>query len=82
MQQYATGSASDLFTVSGLMAVLSPLTDSTQAGLVAQINQATLNYYADQNNQVAARKSQLEKEAYDVSDAIAPQYVYQNCGRF
>lgn len=82
VQQYVSGSASDLFTVSGLMAVLSPLTDSTQAGLVAQINQATLNYYADQNNQVRARQPQLEKEAYAVSDAIAPQYVYQNCGRY
>jgi hypothetical protein len=82
VQQYVSGSASDLYTVSGLMAVLSPLTDSTQAGLEAQINQNTLNYYASQGNILNARRSQLEKEAYAVSDSIAPKYLYQNCGRF
>src|SRR5258708_952461 len=31
---------------------------------------------------VAQRHSQDEQQAYAVSDPIAPQYVYQNCGRY
>jgi hypothetical protein len=79
VQQYVSGLASDLFTVPGLMAQLSPLTDPTQAGLSAQIAQAYTDWLAGQNVQVQMRENQLEQDAHSVSDPVAPQYAYQLC---
>jgi hypothetical protein len=59
------------------------LTDTTQQGLQQKVNLALTAYYL---NQAVALELYLrpmaEKEAYDVSDNIAPRYLYQNCGRF
>lgn len=77
--QYVSGMNSDLFTVSSLMAVLSPLTDTTQAGLSAQIAQAFNNWYAGQLAWVNIRRTAMEQDAHSVSDVIAPQYAYQWC---
>jgi hypothetical protein len=73
---------SDLLLVSSLMTQLSPLTDATQAGLITKINNASDNWFNGQQTIYNSRLPAAEKDAYDVSDAIAPQYLYQNCGRY
>jgi hypothetical protein len=79
VQQYDTGMCSDLYTVSGLMSVLSPLSDPTYNGLVAKINSATLSFYANQNSTLSGRKPAMETEAHGVSDPVDPKYLYQVC---
>jgi hypothetical protein len=72
----------DLFQINDLMTHLSPLTDATQNGLQTKIDNAFVSWY---NGQVAImnnRRNAAEKDAYDVSDLLAPKYLYQNCGRF
>jgi hypothetical protein len=64
------------------MTQLSPLTDATQAGLITKINNASDNWFNGQQTIYNSRLPAAEKDAYDVSDAIAPQYLYQNCGRY
>jgi len=73
---------SDLFTISSLMSAVSTLTDPTSDGLLAKLNTAATNWYNGQISILSSRKNQYEKEAYAVSDLIAPQYAYQNCGRY
>jgi hypothetical protein len=80
VQQYLTGMLSDLYTVSGLMAVLSPLTDSTSAGLTSKYVATTTAYLKSQKALLVARHDAAEIEAYNVSDPISPQYFYQRCG--
>lgn len=80
--QYATGMLSDLFTVNSLFSVLSTITNTSEAGLLNNVNQATINWYAQQSSVLQGRLPAAEREAFDVSDPIAPQYIYQNCGRY
>jgi hypothetical protein len=79
VQQYVSGMNSDLFLVSSLMAVLSPLTDPTQAGLNAQIETAFNNWYNGQSAWITVRRSALESDAHAVSDPVSPMYAYQLC---
>ena len=81
-QQYATGMLSDIRTVSSLMVDLLPITDPTEAGLRAKINNAAVAWANSQSQLIQGRRSAFEREAYSVSDLIAPRYLYQNCGRF
>lgn len=81
-QQYATGMLSDIRTVNSLMADLFPLTDPTNAGLRAKINNAALAWAERQQAILVSRRSAIEREAHSVSDSITPRYLYQNCGRF
>jgi hypothetical protein len=80
--QYTTGMNVDLFQVADLMTHLSPLTDATQAGLQTKVNNEFIAWYNGQVAIVNQRRNAAEKDAYDVSDPIAPKYLYQNCGRF
>lgn len=81
-EQYATGMLSDLYTVSSLFSVLSTITGTSETNLISNVNQATTNWYNQQNSVLQGRLPAAEKEAYIVSDPIAPRYIYQNCGRF
>ncbi len=81
-RQYATGMLSDIRTVSSLMADLLLLTDPTEAGLRAKINNAAVAWATRQDQLIQSRKPAFEREAYNVSDLIAPRYIYQNCGSF
>jgi hypothetical protein len=81
-QQYATGMLSDLWTVNSLMTDLLPLTDTTEAGLRAKINSTAITWANKQRDIFRSRASAAEREAYSVSDLIAPRYIYQNCGQF
>ena len=77
--QYVSGMNSDLFTVSSLMAQLSPLTDATQAGLSAKIAQAFNDWYAGQLVWINIRRTAMEEDAHSVSDNFSPLYAYQLC---
>jgi hypothetical protein len=77
-QQWTSGMNSDLYVVSNLMTQLSPLTGTTQADLQNKIIDTTNSWNLDQQNVWASRHSAAEAEAYQVSDPIAPQYVYQS----
>ncbi len=77
--QYESGPNSDLFTVADLMAQLSPLTDPTQAGLNAKIQQAVADWRDGQLIWVAIRRDAMEQDAHSVSDPWPPQYAYQQC---
>jgi hypothetical protein len=79
VQQFVSGMNSDLFTVSSLMAQLSPLTDATQAGLSAKIAQGFNDWYAGQLIWVNIRRTAMEQDAHAVSDLISPLYAYQLC---
>jgi hypothetical protein len=81
-EQYATGILSDLFTVSSLFKVLSTVAGTSEQDLINNVNQATINWYNQQNTVLQGRLPAAEREAYNISDPIAPHYVYQNCGRF
>jgi len=80
--QWTTGMNVDLLQIADLMTHLSPLTDATQAGLQTKINNEFIAWYNAQIAIANNRRNAAEKDAYSVSDAIAPQYLYQNCGRF
>ena len=80
-QQWTTGMNSDLYVVSNLMTQLSPLTGTTEADLLNQINTSISNWNSNQHSTYVSRLSTAEAEAYQVSDPIAPQYKYQSaCG--
>jgi hypothetical protein len=82
VQQWGTGGINqDLYLVSSLMSQLSPLTDATENGLKAKINNAMASWNQGQAAIHQSRHAAMEAEAYAVSDAIAPQYRYQSsCG--
>ncbi len=80
--QWTSGLLSDLLLISDLMTQLSPLTDATQSGLTTKINNAAQSWYNNQASIANSRHNAAERDAYSVSDPIAPQYLYQNCGRY
>jgi hypothetical protein len=80
--QWTTGMNVDLFQVADLMTHLSPLTDPTQSGLQTKINNEFIAWFNAQGQIANNRRNAAEKDAYDVSDPIAPKFLYQNCGRF
>ena len=82
MDQWATGLLSDLLQISSLMARLSPLTDTTEAGLLAKRDAEATNWFNEQEAIYNMRLAAAENEAYAVSDPMAPQYLYQKvCNR-
>jgi hypothetical protein len=58
------------------------ITGTSQNDLINKLSAALTTYVNSQGAIVAQRHSQDEQQAYAVSDPIAPQYVYQNCGRY
>lgn len=60
---------------------LASLTDTTEVGLMVKINVAIANFLDAANNTSAAECNASEIEAYNDSDIIAPQYLYQRCNR-
>jgi hypothetical protein len=80
VEQWKTGMLSDLYAISSLMAVLSPLTDATQGGLSKKLGEASLAWVEQQDREFQRRLRAAEKEAHEVSDPIAPRYCYQYCG--
>jgi len=65
----------DLWTVSGLFSLLSPLTDSTEQGLITKIATTTKDWDDNQYSIYDTRKKANEQSAYGVSDPVGPQYL-------
>jgi hypothetical protein len=80
VEQWRTGLLSDLYSISSLMEVLYPLTDSTEEGLAKKLGDASLEWIHKQDREFQRRLGAAEKEAHRVSDPIAPRYCYQYCG--
>jgi len=80
VEQWRTGMLSDLYSISSLMAVLSPLTDATQEGLSKKLGVASVAWVEQQDREFQRRLRAAEREAHKVSDPIAPRYCYQYCG--
>src|SRR5215471_3850955 len=80
VQQWKSGMLSDLYTISSLMAILNPITDSTQEGLSKKLGIASVAWIQQQDREFQRRLQAAEKEAHQVSDPIAPRYCYQYCG--
>jgi hypothetical protein len=64
------------------MTQLSPLTDTTNAGLITKVNNASVTWFNSQQAIYTNRLAAAERDAYNVSDPVAPQYLYNNCGRY
>jgi len=69
-------------SVAEFHARIEPLTDPTSTGLVNKINQEYIQYMADEQTEYNSLNAGFEVRAYNVSDGIAPDYYYSNCGRF
>lgn len=82
VQQWTSGILSDLFTVAGLMTVLSSVTDPDEIHEREKAEEAFDLWLIDQASAYTIRKGAAEHDAYIVSDQISPQYIYQNCGRY
>src|SRR5437016_3199264 len=80
--QWTSGLLSDLFQISDLMSQLSALSDASESGLIDKINTTYTNWLSAQGTAYTNRLNAAEKDAYDISDPLAPQYLYQNCGRY
>jgi len=72
----------DLYIPSDLFNLVASFTGTSQADLQHQFDTAKGNYFTQEVNIFSSRATALEREAYAVSDPIAPQYMIQNCGRF
>jgi hypothetical protein len=83
VKQFATGILSDLYQIDDLITHLLPLTDPNQQPLEQKIFQAIQDWRKNQDIILEQRlHPEGEKEAYAVSDLIAPRYLFHNCGRF
>jgi hypothetical protein len=82
VHQWNAGLLANVYSINSLMNVLFPLTDPTQAGLQQQMNNASLAWFNNETNTYNGLIPAAERDAYNISDPIAPMYVYQNCGRF
>ena len=61
---------------------ISAFTDPTSAGLVSKISAEYVLYMADEEAELLSLVDGLEVRAYNVSDGVAPDCYYANCGRF
>ncbi len=81
--QVNTGLASSYYTINDLWANhLRDLTADNRADLEILIQWAVDDFIFAENDRIRSLLPQLERAAYQVSDAISPQYLYQRCDRF
>ncbi len=69
------------YSNAGLFSAIQNLTDSSKDGLLAKISTAANDYLNTQDAVVRGLCNQAEGAAYNSSDSLAPQYLYQTCGR-
>lgn len=72
----------DLYIAAGFYAQIQNITGISQQDLLSKLIQAKTTYVNGQGATYSSRLSQSEHDAYAVSDPIAPQYLYQNCGLY
>jgi hypothetical protein len=82
VMQWTTGMWSDLYVINNLMPRLLPLTNPSLQPLQQEVFRKIQEWREEQRQELIRRLPAGEREAYDVSDQIAPRYAYQNCGRF
>lgn len=82
VRQWTTGMWSDLYVINNLMPRLLPLTNPSLQPLQQEVFDKKQKWREEQRQELIRRLPAGEKEAYDVSDQIAPRYAYQNCRRF
>ena len=81
--QVNTGLASSYYTVNDLWTNhLRNLAADNRADLEILIQWAVEDFILAENERIRSLLPQLKRAAYQVSDPISPQYVYQRCGRF
>lgn len=82
MQQWgSTGLFGQYFQQNLFFDRIRNFTDSTQAGLSAQISSEITRFTNDGVTSANSRCNQAEIDAYAISDPLAPMFVYQRCGR-
>jgi hypothetical protein len=70
------------YSVASYYARIQNLSAPSQQELSDLIRDARAQYDRDQAAFADNNRNQAEREAYAVSDPIAPRYLYQNCGRY
>ena len=83
VNQVNTGLASSYYTLDDLWENhLRDLTADNRADLEILIQWGVDDFIFAENDRIRSLLPQLERAAYQVSDVIAPQYLYQRCDRF
>ncbi len=83
VNQINTGIASSYYTVERLWANhLSGLTRESKVDLEIAVEEAIDAFVDAEHERIKPLVPQLERDAYEVSDTIAPQYLFQRCDRF
>ena len=86
VKQWKTGFMNSNFTANSFLnyvtnsgVKIKDLRVATQQSIINLVRQAYRNWYLDQYNQASQpqHSKQMERDAYNVSDAISPQYLYQ-----
>ena len=81
--QVNTGLARSYYTLNDLWENhLKDLTANNRADLEILIQWAVDDFIYAENERIRSLLPQLERAAYNASDVISPQYLYQRCGRF
>ena len=81
--QVNTGIASSYYTLNDLWANhLRDLTADNRADLEILVQWAVDDFIFAENERIRPLLPQLERAAYNASDVISPQYLYQRCDRF
>ena len=81
--QVNTGLASSYYTIDDLWTNhLRNLSADNRADLEILIQWAVEDFIFAENGRIRSLIPQLKRAAYQVSDVISPQYLYQRCGRF
>ena len=75
--QYATGIFSDLYLIENVMPRLLQLSDPNRQVLEQRAFQTVEDWRTEQNVILRERLRRAEREAYTVSDPIAPSYLFQ-----
>ena len=83
VNQINTGIASSYYTVERLWANhLRGLTRESEVDLEIAVEEATDAFVDAENERIKPLVPQLERDAYEESDGIPPQYLFQRCDRF
>jgi PadR family transcriptional regulator PadR len=72
----------DLYIPTDFYNQIKDLTGTSDQDLINKMIQVKTNYVNSQGALAGQRLNTDEHQAYAVSDPIAPQYVYQNCGKY
>ena len=72
----------DLYVADNFYDQIKNLTGTSQQDLINKLIQTKTSWHNAQGALYQQRRSQSEREAHLISDALVPQYVYQNCGKW